>query len=451
MMSFNLLKAFFNPILLVDSFFILRGGGSGGGGHTTSTATTTNLPEYARPYFQELLKQTGKNVFTTDDKGFVTGVRGESELPQQTRVGMQDLTRQGISEIGGMQTPGQFGQSTAGLSAGQGMGFGAAQQGLGRAFDYNPQNVNAQNIRGPQLSNFQLGGPQNVAAMGVGTQNFGQDAANFYMNPFQQNVTDIALREARQQGDLQKQAGAMGAIGRGTFGGARQALMQAEGDRNLMRTMGDIQAQGSQQAFQNAQQQFQADQARQLQAQQANQSAGMQAQLANQQAGLTTGQTNLQALLGVQQLGSGQSLEAQKANQAAGLQAAQLNQQGQQFSAGLGKDIGLAGLSAGLDSSKALGALGTEQQNAELARIQAKVTAGEKQQAQLQGESDTDYQNRMASLNYEKQQLEFYSNILRGNAGALGSTQVQYAPPPNAVSQIGGLGLAGLGLSKALG
>jgi hypothetical protein len=215
--------------------------------------------------------------------------------------------------------------------------------------------------------------------------------------------------------------------------------------------MGDIQAQGSQQGFQNAQQQFQADQARQLQAQQANQQAGLQAALANQQAGLTTGQTNLQALLGVQQLGSGQSLEAQKANQAAGLQAAQLSQQGQQFAAGLGKDIGLAGLSAGLDSSKALGALGTEQQQADLARLQAKVAAGDKQQAQLQGESDTDYQNRMAALNYEKQQLEFYSNVLRGNAGALGSTQVQYAPAPSVASQIGGLGIAGLGLSRALG
>jgi hypothetical protein len=294
-------------------------------------------------------------------------------------------------------------------------------------------------------------GPQNVGAMGVGTQNFGQDAANFYMNPYQQNVTDIALREARQQADLQKQAGAMGSIGRGTFGGARQALLQAEGDRNTMRTLGDIQAQGSQQGFQNAQAQFQADQARQLQAQQANQQAGLQAALANQQAGLTTGQTNLQALLGVQQLGSGQSLEAQKANQAAGLQAAQLSQQGQQFAAGLGKDIGLAGLGVGLDSSKALGAMGTEQQNAELARLQAKVAMGDKEQAQKQGETDTDYQNRMSALNYEKQQLQYYSDILRGNAGALGSTAVQYAPAPSAASQIGGLGIAGLGLAKALG
>jgi hypothetical protein len=57
----------------------------------------------------------------------------------------------------------------------------------------------------------------------------------------------------------------------------------------------------------------------------------------------------------------------------------------------------------------------------------------------------------MDQQNYQKQQLEYLSNILRGNAAALGSTQVQYTPQPSTISQIGGLGLAGLGLAKALG
>jgi hypothetical protein len=452
MSFFSVLKAFFNPAFICSEYLTFWGGGKGGGGGSQqSTSYSTNLPEYAKPYYQELLKQTGKNIFTTDDKGFVTGVKGAGELPLQTRIGFNEAQRAGMAGIAGLQTPGQFAQATQGLGMGQGMGYNLAGQGFNQAFSYNPQAINARNVQGSQLFNYQMAQPQDVSAMGVGTQNFGQGAADFYMSPYQQAVTNMALREAQQQGQMQKQAGAMGAIGRGTFGGARQALLQAEGDRNLMRTMGDIQAQGSQQAFQNAQQQFQADQARQLQAQLANQQAGLTAQQANQQAGLTAGQANLQALLGVQQLGAGQSLEAQKANQAAALQADQLTQQGQQFAAGMGKDIGLAGLSAGIDTSKALGAMGTEQQNAELARLQAQVAAGDKEQAQKQGESDMDYQNRMAQLNYEKQQLQFYSDILRGNAGALGSTAVQYAPAPSMASQVGGLGLAGLGLAKALG
>ncbi len=339
----------------------LEGGGSGGGGSQTSTSYSTNLPEYAKPYYQELLKQTGKNIFNTDDKGYVTGVKGAGELPEQQRVGMTGLQQQGIQGIGNLSAPSQFAQSTQGLGMGQGMGFGSAMQGLNRAFAYDPNSA----------------------------QRFGSGAADFYMNPYQQNVTDIALREAQQQGQMQKQAGAMGSIGRGTFGGARQALLQAEGDRNLMRTMGDIQAQGSQQAFQNAQQQFNADEQR--------------------------------------------------------------RQQAQQYSSTLGAQIGQAGMGAGLDASKALGALGTEQQQADLQRLQAQVAAGEKQQTQMQGEADVDYQNRMAKLNYEKQQLQFYSDILRGNAGALGSTSVQYAPGPSQTSQVAGLGLAGLGLAKAMG
>ena len=340
---------------------LYKGKGGGGGGAQTSTSYSTNLPEYAKPYYQELLKQVGKNVFTTDDKGYVTGVKDATNLPQQTRIGMQDLTSRGITGIGGLQMPGQFGQATQGLGAGQGLGYGAAARGLNQAFSYNPASA----------------------------QTFGGAQAQQYMNPYQQSVTDIALREAQRQGNMQKQAAAMGAIGRGTFGGARQALMQGERDRNLAQNLADIQAKGSQQAYENAQQQFNADQQRQ--------------------------------------------------------------QQAQQYASTLGAQLGQTGLTAGIDTSKALGALGSEQQQAELARLNAQIAAGEKQQAQLQGESDTDYQNRMAALNYQKQQLQFYSDILRGNAGALGSTSVQYAPAPSAVSQIGGLGLGALGLAKAMG
>ena len=44
------------------------------------------------------------------------------------------------------------------------------------------------------------------------------------------------------------------------------------------------------------------------------------------------------------------------------------------------------------------------------------------------------------------EQLGYYSNIMRGIPVGLGSTQTTYAPPPSLASQVGGLGLAGLGL-----
>ena len=59
------------------------GGGSRGGGNTTST--TTNLPTYAQPFYEELLKQAGRETYTVDAEGNVTGVQ---DIPQYegTRV-----------------------------------------------------------------------------------------------------------------------------------------------------------------------------------------------------------------------------------------------------------------------------------------------------------------------------------------------------------------------------
>jgi hypothetical protein len=364
MKLFSLIKLFFNPTMLVDSFFILRGGdgdGGGGGGTTTSTSYSTNLPEYAQPYYQELLKQTGREVFQTDASGTVTGMKPATNLPLQTVAGFSPLQQQTQQTVAGMARPGEFGQSATGLTSGQQLGFGTALQGLGQAFMYNPQSA----------------------------QSFGSAQAQQYMNPYQQNVTNTAMREAMLKGQMDRNAGMLGSIGRGTFGGARQALLQAEQGRGLNQQLADIQYRGSADAYQNAQAQFNADQQRQ--------------------------------------------------------------QQAQQYAASLGSQLGQLGLGAGIDTSKALGALGTEQQQADLARLTAQGAVGAEQQAMGQKQADVDYQNKMARENYARQQLQFYSDILRGNAGALGSTQVQYMPTPSTASQVAGLGLAGLGLAKALG
>ena len=61
---------------LIEAFTFYGGSsGGGGGGSQTSTSYSTNLPEYAKPYYEELLKQTGKQVYQTDPSGNVTGVK----------------------------------------------------------------------------------------------------------------------------------------------------------------------------------------------------------------------------------------------------------------------------------------------------------------------------------------------------------------------------------------
>jgi hypothetical protein len=356
---------------LVEAFtFYGSGGGSGGGGSQNSTSYSTNLPEYAKPFYEELLKQTGKQTYTTDASGTVTGVK---DMPTYTGDRIAGFTpgQEAIQkEVSGLTMPGGFGTAATGLGTGQALGFGAAGAGLSSALGYTPSTFSG--------------------------STFGAPEAAAYMSPYASNVTDIAVREARKQADLAKSAGALGAIGRGTFGGARQALIQSEQERGAGQNIANIRAQGQQDAYLNAQKQFEADQARRM-------------------------------------------------------QAAQLTQQGQQFGAGLSKDIGLAGLTTGIDASGKQAAVAAATQTANLERLKAQAaTEGEKQALQQQID-DLKYQTFQEQNNYQKQQLEYLSNILRGNAAALGSTQVQYTPQPSTISQIGGLGLAGLGLANVLG
>ena len=295
-----------------------------------------------------------------------------------------------------------------------------------------PGTVNAQN-----LQNYQMEGPQ---------QYLGQNVTQ-YMSPYQQNVVDVQKAEAMRDAQKQLVGANLGSSRQGTYGGARNALMQSEAQRNLLTQMGNIQATGSQNAFQNAQQQFnaqnqmqQAANARNLEAQLGVQQFGagqnMQAQLANQAAQQGTNQANLQAQLGIQQLSAGQNLEAQRANQAAQIQrAAGLGQLGQTYGA-LGQGLGQQG---------------ALQQQADIARAAALGAYGGTERQVAQQQLDAQYQDQMRSLGFGEQQLGSMSNILRGvPLGDTYGTQTTTAAPPSFASQLAGIGLGGLSLANMI-
>jgi hypothetical protein len=174
------------------------------------------------------------------------------------------------------------------------------------------------------------------------TQSFTQPgSAEAYMSPFMQNVVDKQVREAERQAGLAAKQERAQSIQRGAFGGGRTAVREAAAARDLAQLKSDIYGTGQQAAFQNAQQQFNAEQ-----------QARMQAQLANQQAGLTVGGQNLAAQLGVQQLGTQTGLQAALANLSNQQQAAVQNQaarlQTQGLSAQQAMQAALANQQAGL-------------------------------------------------------------------------------------------------------
>jgi hypothetical protein len=422
----------FNISRFVTEFLTLSFGG-GGGGNSTGTTYTSNIPEYAKPYYQELLKQTGKETFKTDAAGNVTGIKDYVPYEGERLAEQTDQQKALAEQYANLQTPGGFADAAAGTGYGQNLGYGAAATGIASALNYNPSTFTSDRVSATPLEMYQMTAPKDVQSA-----TFNQAAADYYSNPYTQNVTNTALREAQLQGQLQKKKLMLGAIGRGTFGGAGSTLMQAEQNRGLNQQLSDIQYKGAADAYTNAQAQFQADQARR-----------MQADLANQAAGLTTEQANLKAKLETQGLSSEQALKAALANQTANLDTQKLTEQSKQFGAGLNKDIGLAGLTAGLEASKTQGALAVAQQTAELERLKAQSSNANEQQAYQQKIDDLKYKQAMEAQDWQKKQLEFYSNILHGTSGALGSTQVNYTPQASPISQLAGLGIAGLGLAKA--
>jgi hypothetical protein len=366
MKSFNIFNWVQN---LVEAFTFYSGGGGGGSQTSTGTTYTSNLPEYAKPFFEQAMVESAKNVFTTDPSGSVTGVKPMPTYTGERIAGFTPGQEAVRTNIAGLTQPGGFADARSGLGMGSGMGYGTAGAGLSGALGYRPSSVTG------------------------GT--FTPGMADYYGDPYQQRVTDIALREGRRQGDITKSDLAMGAIKRGSFGGARNALMQSEAERNLNQNLADIQAKGSQAGFQSAQQQFNADAARQLQAQQAN-------------------------------------------------------QQAQQGAAQLQSQVGLGGLSAGLQASKDQAMTAAAEQTANLERLKTQAASEGEKQALQQKINDLQYQTTMEARDWDKKQLEFYNAMLRGMPG-LAQTQVQYAPQPSGMAQLGGLGLGALGLSKALG
>ena len=173
--------------------------------------------------------------------------------------------------------------------------IGASAAKLGGA----PTAVGQTTTYDPTLQNYQMGDPSKVS-----TKSFtDQGTAGSYMSPYMQSVVDIQQRKAQELADIAATQQQGAATKSGAFGGGRDAIMRAQAAKELALQKGDIQAQGLQAAYQQAQQQFNAEQG-----------YGLQGQIANQQAGLTQGQQNLGANLGVQQLGVQTGLQTALAN-----------------------------------------------------------------------------------------------------------------------------------------
>jgi hypothetical protein len=142
---------------------------------------------------------------------------------------------------------------------------------------------------------------------------FTSQAAGQYMNPFLEQAMAPQLREAARSSEMMRNQQQAQAVGQGAFGGSRQAIVEAERQRNLGQQQGDIRARGYQTAFDQAQQNFAREQQLREQSRQygaglglqglqtALQGAGQMGQLGGQQFAQGMDINKLQNLYGGQQ------------------------------------------------------------------------------------------------------------------------------------------------------
>jgi hypothetical protein len=322
-----------------------KGKGGGGGGSqqpTQSTNYTTNIPEYARPYVENMLNATQAQIYNSDMSTFNKYVPYSTD-PTKYVAGFSPLQSYAQSGAANLNLPANYGLAT-GQTLGTGMQMGALAPQLGMA-------------------------GANYGAMATNPY-----ATQAYMNPYLSASLAPQLAEARRQYDITGQQQQGQAARAGAFGGSREALMAAENRRNMNTAMNQMIGQGYNQAFGQAQQ-----------AQQFGANLGLQGQ-----------QAQLGALQG--QLGA--------ANQLAGL--------------------------------------GGQQLQAQQGIFNLQNQLGQQQQAQQQNVINQAIQNYATEQQYPFMQLGVLNSMLRGLPMQQSSTQM-YQAPPSAVSQLAGLGTAGLG------
>jgi len=363
------------------------------------TSTTTNLPAYAEPYFRQGLE---RSVYES--------ARPYEAFPGQRLADFSSQERAAMQGMEGMARAGSPSQFLDASNISRNIGYQGSGMGMDIANQFNPE---------PIQSKFQTPdfGPGFTAGTVADTETIQR-----YTNPYQQMVTDIEKREASRQSDIMGSQIGQRAAQAGGMGGYREAIMQAERERNLGQQLGDIQTRGSQAGFQQAQKAFESDRDARYRAGQLGLQTG--------QAADTSFSRQDEARLGADRF----NVEAQRQRSELGLRGLQGDQ---------------AGTNQRLDAARVLGGFGQQQQDMDYTRLKNLQASGEIQRQLDQQGMSMGYQDFLRQQAFPREQLGFFNNMLRGLPITPGSTTASYGGPSSAERLLGS-GISSVGLYNAL-
>ncbi len=216
--------------------------------------------------------------------------------------------------------------------------------------------------------------------------------AQQYMDPYITNVLDTQRARLDQRFDEQQLARDAQAVQSGAFGGDRRFVNDQIANRERNMQLNEMDAQGLSAAYQTGADIFGREQALDLQ----NRGLNTEVFAGNRQGILAQDQNRM---------GASERLLTQ----------------------------GVAGDELAFNRAKTLAGMGGAYDE------------------QTQAGLDIGYSDFINQRDYDRNQLNFYSGILRGVPISPQQETTQYTAPPSQMSQLLGLGVGGLGLAKALG
>lgn len=485
---------------------------SKGGRQAETQRVIQDVPEWAKDFF------TG--VAPGDDGtggvyGLLPAAAARAQEPYQVYGGQriaQDspaltASQQMVQSIAGQPIAG-FNEATSAMT-----GLGAAAQQLGQRQDaqFSASPFSATRVSPftgfsetgvspfTDFSAFQGGREYTGFESGAGMADTFQfdparqfDAAerDLYMSPYMDAVVGRQQQDAIEQFQRAQAGRDASAVGAGAFGGSRHGVTQGIAEEALMRQLGDIRAEGSQRAFEQAQQQFERDRAAQMgrdqaQAQELARTQGISVEeAARVQQSIAAERARLQSM-DAEEFARVQESQARElarvqgisVEEAARVQAAQAQElarvQGISVQEAARVQAGNAAEQARIQQARAdeamrqrefqLQAMGFSADMArEVANLGERARAGDIQAAQLleaqglgemardQARLDMAYEDFLRQQQFPDQQLANYAAILRGLPISDAGTRSVMEPQPSPFQQALGAGITGVSLYRGL-
>lgn len=483
----------------------------------TQVVTTTNLSDWAAPYITDML---GKTQALTDLE--------YNPYEGQLVAGPSAIQQSVFSGIGGLTVPSGISQALNAATSliGQGVSYAPStytspyQQvsysptTFANTFQapgaYTPTQFTNQFVA-PEISDATqfyntFVAPKEYQTSQYTPEKYSQETLRPYINPYVEAVITPQQREAIRQAEIARMQNAARLAQAGAYGGSRQALMESESQRNLQTLLSDIAGKGYATAFDVAQQQFGAEQARQLEAEKqrelsrqfgakygldiAGESAKYGLESLRQQE--LARQANLDKRLAAAELTAKYGLDTQKAQELAnqfgygkqidiadlaakyGMEALRESEKSRQFGADVNvrsagdaaryaleamgltekskataADVAAKSIAAQAAAAQAAGSIAAQEAAAQRSILETQLAAGAQQRAIEQAQLTANYDQFLKEQAYPKDMLSFMKDMISGIPGLTTTTVGTESTTPLSEIVKGAQDMAGL--AKILG